>query len=174
MLPSESSTNEYQLRQVASLLWEYRDALDKVLFYLEAQLLFAGSGKSTRLSLIADLMERAAADVGELDLRREVLFAEARGSETSATGSATEINLTQLTEQTGEPWSTIFADHRRHFEATVNQIRSLADQSRQTMGSTLGMIDELVRSTTATDRGYDRRGQAVRTVAAPTFFDGRA
>ncbi len=61
MTSSVLPLTEAQQRTLGSLLWQYRSVLERVEFLLEAQLVFASSGRDKRLSSVADLLEEAVA-----------------------------------------------------------------------------------------------------------------
>ncbi len=150
------------------MLWQYRTVLERVEFLLEAQLMFASTGRDKRLASIADLLENAVATVHELDLRRELLL-----HDDDAASSAVPT-LTELSESSDQPWSSMFAEHQRWFEACVARIQQLLAQSRQTMEGTLDLIDQLVTSERAPSlAGYDRAGKSVRSSASAVLFDSR-
>lgn len=169
MTTSVSPLSEAQLRTLGALLWQYRSGLERVEFLLEAQLVFASSGRDRRLASVADLLEEAAETINELDLRREVLlFDEVRPD-------APIRSLSEIAGMVEEPWSSMFAEHQRWFENCVGRIKMLVDQSRRTMSTTLDLINQLVtnESTPAAD-GYDRSGRTRRSAATAVLFDSRA
>jgi len=167
MMTSTVRLTEAEHRTLGAMLWQYRTVLERVEFLLEAQLMFASSGRDKRLASIADLLEDAVATVSELDLRRELLLHD------DVSGST--ATLAELADEAQQPWSSMFAEHQRWFELCVTRIQQLLTQSRQTMGTTLDLIDQLVSSDhSPTLNGYDRSGRSVRTNAPAVLFDSRA
>lgn len=151
------------------MLWQYRTVLERVEFLLEAQLMFASSGRDKRLASIADLLEDAVATINELDLRRELLLHEA-----DAPAGAAVATLSDLSGSADQPWSSMFAEHQRWFESCVGRIQQLLVQSRQTMEGTLDLINQLVTNERAPALGgYDRTGKTVRSNASAVLFDSR-
>jgi hypothetical protein len=170
MVTSVVRLTEAEQRTLGSMLWQYRSVLERVEFLLEAQLTFASSGRDKRLASIADLLEDAVTKINELDLRREVLL---HGD--SADSNLPTPTLTEISESSEQPWSSMFAEHQRWFELCVERIQQLLAQSRQTMGATLDLINQLVASEqTPTVSGYDRSGRTVRSTAPAVLFDSRA
>lgn len=184
MTSSVVPLTEAQQRSLGSMLWQYRSMLERVEFLLEAQLVFASSGRDKRLASVADLLEEAVGTINELDLRRELLLHEAdteaggaphgdRRSDDYVIGSVP--SLSELAEVAEQPWSSMFLEHQRWFELCVGRIKLLIEQSRQTMGTTLDLIDKLVSSESApTLGGYDRAGRSVRGASPAVLFDSRA
>lgn len=160
---------EAQQRALGSMLWQYRSVLERVEFLMEAQLVFASSGRDKRLASVADLLEEAVGTINELDLRREVLL-----HDDAAPGGAVP-SLTEIAELAEQPWSSMFLEHQRWFELCVGRIQSLTDQSRKTMGTTLDLIGKLVSNEASpTLGGYDRDGRSVRGASPAVLFDSRA
>lgn len=160
---------EAQQRSLGSMLWQYRSALERVEFLLEAQLVFASSGRDKRLASVADLLEEAVATINELDLRRELLLHDDQRQDGSV------ASLSELAETCEQPWSSMFLEHQRWFELCVDRIEMLIEQSRKTMGNTLDLIDKLVTSESAPSLGgYDRDGRTVRGSSPAVLFDSRA
>lgn len=169
MTTSVVPLTEAQQRSLGSMLWQYRSVLERVEFLLEAQLVFASSGRDKRLASVADLLEEAVKTINELDLRREVLLhGEAPASEPAP-------SLSEIAEAAEQPWSSMFLEHQRWFEMCVDRITSLIDQSRKTMGTTLDLIGKLVANESAPVLGgYDRAGRSVRGSSPAVLFDSRA
>lgn len=160
---------EAQQRSLGSMLWQYRSALERVEFLLEAQLVFASSGRDKRLASVADLLEEAVATINELDLRRELLLHD------TGPGDGSVASLSELAEVCEQPWSSMFLEHQRWFELCVGRIKMLIEQSRKTMGNTLDLINKLVTSESAPALGgYDRDGRTVRGSSPAVLFDSRA
>lgn len=169
MTSSVVPLTEVQQRALGSMLWQYRSVLERVEFLLEAQLVFASSGRDKRLASVADLLEEAVATVNELDLGRELLLHdESRPQETVP-------SLSELAAVAEQPWSSMFLEHQRWFELCVGRIKMLIDQSRKTMGTTLDLINKLVTTESAPSLGgYDRDGRTVRGSSPAVLFDSRA
>ena len=169
MTSSVLPLTEAQQRALGSMLWQYRSALERVDFLLEAQLVFASSGRDKRLVSVADLLEEAVGTINELDLRREMLLHD----ESLLDGPVP--SLSELAEVTEQPWSSMFLEHQRWFELCVGRIKMLIEQSRKTMGTTLDLIKQLVTSESAPALGgYDRDGRTVRGSSPAVLFDSRA
>ncbi len=169
MIRSGIRLTEAQQRSLGSMLWQYRAVLERVEFLLEAQLMFASSGRDKRLASIADLLEDAVATINELDLRRELLL-----HEDEAPSGAAPPSLSDLSGSADQPWSSMFAEHQRWFESCVARIQQLLVQSRQTMETTLDLIDQLMSTERAPSLGgYDRMGKTVRSNASAVLFDSR-
>jgi hypothetical protein len=170
MISSVTRLTEAQQRTLGSMLWQYRTVLERVEFLLEAQLMFASSGRDKRLASISDLVEDAVATINELDLRRELLL-----HDETADASQQPPSLSELSEVSEQPWSSMFAEHQRWFELCVGRIQQLLVQSRQTMGTTLDLINQLVSTESAPALGgYDRTGKTVRSTSPAVLFDSRA
>lgn len=170
MMSSAVRLTEAEQRTLGSMLWQYRSALERVEFLLEAQLMFASSGRDRRLASIADLLEDAVTTIHELDLRRELLLH--GDADDARRGVPTLAEISEVSEQ---PWSSMFAEHQRWFERCVERIQLLLTQSRQTMGTTLDMINQLVTNEQSPALGgYDRSGRTVRSSAPAVLFDSRA
>jgi len=194
MTSSVVPLSEAQQRSLGSMLWQYRSVLERVEFLLEAQLVFASSGRDKRLASVADLLEEAVGTINELDLRRELLLHDSRVDEgqtqartTPETSSERAVDrdeayeegsvpsLSELADAAEQPWSSMFLEHQRWFELCVGRIETLIEQSRQTMGTTLDLIDQLVQHESApTLGGYDRDGRTVRASSPAVLFDSRA
>lgn len=171
MASIEGSLTEDQQRELGSLLWRYRSLLGRVEFLLEAQLMFASSGRDNRLAVIADLIDETATAIGELDLRRELLLHGIVDVTTRGPG----ISLTLLADTVDEPWSSMFREQQQWFEQTVKRIQVLTDQSRHSMASTMSLIDQLVNAESpSAANGYDRHGHAQRSSTPAVLFDSRA
>lgn len=169
MTSSVLPLTEAQQRALGSMLWQYRSVLERVEFLLEAQLVFASSGRDKRLASVADLLEEAVDTVNELDLRRELLLHD----ETSPQDQVS--SLSELAAAAEQPWSSMFLEHQRWFELCVGRIQMLVEQSRKTMGTTLDLINKLVTSESAPSLGgYDREGRTVRGSSPAVLFDSRA
>lgn len=154
-------------RQLSQILWAYGDQLRRVEVLLEAQIVFASSGRDGHLGVLADLLSETAAAIGELDLRREVLL--------TPNESGSPVSLSQLIADSDDPWNKILADHRRSLVAAVQRIQYLLDQNRHTMAATLELLSRM--STDLVDTpitGYDRSGQTVRSSSSAVLFDGQA
>lgn len=163
------SLTEADQRTLGAMLWQYRAVLERVEFLLEAQLVFASSGRDKRLAAVSDLLEEAAETVSELDLRRELLL---HGS-SSVEGRVP--SLSDLASVAEQPWSSMFLEHQRWFETCVGRIKALVDQSRRTMGTTLDLINQLVNEESGGSiGGYDRAGRGVRSSSPAVLFDSRA
>lgn len=160
---------EVQQRTLGSMLWQYRAALERVEFLLEAQLVFASSGRDKRLASVSDLLEEAVTTINELDLRRELML------HVPDQPDAQAPSLSELAEVAEQPWSSMFLEHQRWFELCVGRIKMLIEQSRKTMGTTLDLINQLVTSDSAPALGgYDRAGRTVRGASPAVLFDSRA
>lgn len=169
MMSSVVRLTEAEQRTLGSMLWQYRSVLERVEFLLEAQLMFASSGRDKRLASIADLLEDAVTKINELDLRRELLL------HGDGDDGASVPTLSEISEASEQPWSSMFAEHQRWFELCVERIQQLLAQSRQTMGTTLDLIDQLVANEqNPAVGGYDRRGKTVRSTSPAVLFDSRA
>lgn len=169
MTSSVLPLTEAQQRSLGSMLWQYRSVLERVEFLLEAQLVFASSGREKRLASVADLLEEAVETVNELDLRRELLLHDAVGPDGRVP------SLSEVAEVAEQPWSSMFLEHQRWFELCVGRIKMLIDQSRKTMGATLDLINKLVTNDSAPAvGGYDRAGRGVRGASPAVLFDSRA
>jgi hypothetical protein len=170
MMSSVVRLTEAEQRTLGSMLWQYRSVLERVEFLLEAQLMFASSGRDKRLASIADLLEDAVMTINELDLRRELLL----HGDTDDPSRAVPT-LAEISEAAEQPWSSMFAEHQRWFELCVERIQQLLAQSRQTMGTTLDLINQLVTNEQSPALGgYDRNGRSVRSTAPAVLFDSRA
>jgi len=167
MMTSAVRLTEAEHRSLGAMLWQYRTVLERVEFLLEAQLMFASTGRDKRLASIANLLEDAVITVNELDLRRELLLHD---------GSDQPVpTLSELSDEADQPWSSMFAEHQRWFEQCVARIQQLLAQSRQTMGATLDLINQLVSPDQAPSLDvYDRSGKSVRSQAPAVLFDSRA
>jgi len=183
MISSVVPLTEAQQRSLGSLLWQYRSALERVEFLLEAQLVFASSGRDKRLASVADLLEEAVGTINELDLRRELLLHEAQPDPSRRPVERRDgeyelgsvPSLSQLADAAEQPWSSMFLEHQRWFELCVGRIKMLIEQSRQTMGTTLDLIGKLVANEAApTLGGYDSAGRSVRGSSPAVLFDSRA
>ena len=184
MTSSVVPLTEAQQRTLGSMLWQYRSVLERVEFLLEAQLVFASSGRDKRLASVADLLEEAVSTINELDLRRELLLHDADTEPSPPPAGATRTtdyedgsvpSLSDLAEVAEQPWSSMFLEHQRWFELCVDRIKMLIEQSRQTMGTTLDLIDKLVTSESAPALGgYDSAGRSVRGSSPAVLFDSRA
>lgn len=177
MTSSVVPLTEAQQRTLGSMLWQYRAALERVEFLLEAQLVFASSGRDKRLASVADLLEEVVGTINELDLRRELLLhgmmLESSQGEDRPEGAAP--SLSEIAAVIEQPWSSMFLEHQRWFELCVGRITMLIEQSRQTMGTTLDLIGKLVASESAPSLdGYDRAGRTVRGTTPAVLFDSRA
>lgn len=169
MTSSVIPLTEADQRELGAMLWQYRSVLERVEFLLEAQLVFASSGRDKRLASVANLLEEAAETVSELDLRREMLLNE------SAQSDGRVPSLSELASVAEQPWSSMFLEHQRWFELCVGRIKLLVEQSRKTMGTTLDLINQLVHSETGgAVGGYDRTGRTVRSSSPAVLFDSRA
>lgn len=169
MTSSVIPLTEADQRTLGALLWQYRAVLERVEFLLEAQLVFASSGRDKRLASVANLLEEAAETVSELDLRRELLLHE------SVQPDGRVPSLSELASVAEQPWSSMFLEHQRWFELCVGRIKMLVEQSRKTMGTTLDLINQLVHNETGGPVGdYDRSGRAVRSSSPAVLFDSRA
>lgn len=164
-----ANPSDEERRELSSVLWSYRAAIDRVELLLEAQIMFSGAGQSHRLSALADLFDETVLRIGELDLRREVLLCSLTPSRDQGNAS---VSLAELIEFFEEPWSTVFRDHQTWFQQSVQRIRSLTHESRLMMTSTLDLVEKLVNGTSETV-GYDRHGQSLRPAASAVLFDGR-
>lgn len=163
------SLNEDQLRELSSMLWNYRAGLERVEFLLEAQLLFAGTARDDRLGLIADMLNETAMAMGELDLHRELLLGD------EANGAEGVPNLGRLCDEADEPWATVLRDQHRWFTATVDRIGHLIAQSRMTMDTTLDLITQMTSTVAGSPvSGYDSHGQTVRSHTPSLLFEGQA
>ena len=167
MISSAVRLTEAEHRTLGALLWQYRSVLERVEFLLEAQLMFASSGRDRRLASIADLLEEAVATISEFDLRRELLLHDADDP------AAEAPTLSLLAETSEQPWASMFAEHQRWFEACVARLQGLLAQSRQTMGATLDLVNQLVNAERNVG-GYDRTGKSVRAASGSVLFDSRA
>ena len=149
------------------LLWGYRHGLLRVEALLEAQVLLATAGRDDQLGVMADLLEETAAQIGRLDLRREMIFDPAAAPDGPPT-------LRELAGSVDDTWSEMLHDHHRWFEASVARIQQLTDQSRHLQDSTLRLIAQAVGAASeSTVTGYDRTGDAVRSSPGAALFDGR-
>lgn len=172
MAVSEARLTDEQQHQLSEILWGYRNQLKRVEVLLEAQLLFANSGRDTNIGVLADLLDEAALAMGQLDLRREILLGSHHPGDPS---TALALTLTEASERSDEPWADILLDHRQLLLATVQRIQALVDQSRHTMGATLEMITQMANGVLDSPvLGYDRSGQTVRTSSSAVIFDGQA
>ncbi len=157
---------DVQLRELTTLLWDYRSKLDRVEFLLEAQLLFSGAQRTGRLDVIASLLDETATGMAELDLYREVLLSDL-GPE--------PVSLRTLADAVSDPWSTILHDHHVAFSAIIERIELLVDQCRLTMDATLGSLNRVIEFTgQSTVDGYDASGDRVRSRRPAVLFAERA
>lgn len=169
MTSSVVPLTEAQHRTLGSMLWQYRSVLERVEFLLEAQLVFASSGRDQRLASVANLLEEAVETVNELDLRRELLLHASQPTDHRVP------SLAELAAVAEQPWSSMFLEHQRWFELCVGRIKMLLDQSRKTMGTTLDLISKLMADDSAPPLGgYDRAGRTVRSSSRAVLFDSRA
>ncbi len=161
--------SDEERRELSSVLWSYRAAIDRVEMLLEAQIMFSGAGHSHRLSAVADIFDETVLRIGELDLRRELLLCSLAPNPAHESASA---SLSELIDNFEEPWATVFRDHQTWFQQSVQRIRSLTHESRLMMTSTLDLMEKLVNGSSETV-GYDRHGQSLRPAASAVLFDGR-
>lgn len=162
-------------RELNEILWRYRSELRRVEVLLEAQLIFASSGRDQGLGVIADLLDERAQKVGELDLRRELLLHAESTPLARSEASPPLIQLSDEAESDGQTgWAEILRDHHHHLEVTAQRIQALVDQTRHSQAAVLDLIAQMTSAggEPALHR-YDRSGQAVRTAVPAMVFDGK-
>ncbi len=172
MAVSEVRLTDDQQQQLSEILWAYRTQLQRVEVLLEAQLLFANSGRDVHLGVLADLIDEAAVTLSHLDLRRELLVT---ADNPAGGGAAAAPTLAEISDGSSEPWADILQDHRQLRRDLIAAGQTLVAQSRHTMGTTLELITQMTNGVLDSPvLGYDRSGRTVRNTSAAVLFDGQA
>ncbi len=137
------------MSRLGTLLWNYRHALDRLEFCLEAQVRFMTDNDDRWGSHVADLIDEVADRIGILDLERSLLL----GDE--------PMRLNELVGTMPEPWPAILVEHEYELQAAVDRIQRLVARHQLALEEHQAGLDRLseLLAPTATTRTYDRLGR---------------
>ena len=119
--------------EVSTLLWRERQLLDLLLFKLEEEQLVLAAARP-------HLLGPASAEVAQV--LEQISLCESE-REAATRGLAEELGLDgparlgQIVDATEEPWTGIFAEHRRGLVAAVERIRALAAGTKALLAARL-------------------------------------
>ena len=161
------ATVDYQ--RLNSLLWRYRQLLDRFEFLLEIQLLVASSGQRQWQHHMAELFIETADAISELDLERETLF-------------GSDLVLTDHVASAPEPWDEILADQAATLAALSGRVTDLRQRNEVALAEGLAglqsLVDALVASTGVTRPGagpsYGEDGRIRQQSGPSILFNGTA
>ena len=142
--------------QVASLLWQEREILERVLFKLLEEQLVASTGQPRWLAAASNELEAAL-----LDLRRSEVVRAAKVDELAEKrGLPHGVALTQLAEAAPEPWSEILLEHREALRQLAAEIDDATTETRRLLTSGARSVRERLLSLCDAVATYDSRGMA--------------
>lgn len=107
---------------VSTLLWRERQLLDLLLFKLEEEQIVLAADRPHLLGPASAEVAQVLEQIGQCESERE----EATRELASELGLSSPARLAQLIDASPEPWTGIFAEHRKGLTAAVERIRSVA------------------------------------------------
>jgi hypothetical protein len=155
--------------EVSTLLWREREALETLLYALLQEQLIVAAGQTRWLPRANDAVE-----VAVLQLRGTEIL---RAAEVEAVSSdlGTDLpTLAQLASAAGEPWATVFTEHREAMLGLVGEIEQVTDENRRLLAAGARAVRETLLSITQGVDTYDASGHAAPAVNGPVIMDEQA
>jgi hypothetical protein len=140
--------------QVASLLWQEREILERVLFKLHEEQLVAASGQVRWLGAASSELEAALLDVR----RAEVVRAAKVDELAEQRGLPPGIALAQLADAAPEPWDEILLEHRAALRRLAAEIDAATVETRRLLEGGARSVRERLVSLCDAVATYDSRG----------------
>jgi hypothetical protein len=109
-----------------SVLWQERELLGSLLFYLETEQLMLADGRTHWLAHASAEIERTTTALRETEILRAV----AADQVAAELGLGTDPSLSALAEAADEPWRIIFTDQREALISITAQITEMASANR--------------------------------------------
>jgi hypothetical protein len=144
------------MEKLSLVLWRERELLEELHYRLEVEQLVLASGRSRWLAHATRDIDTLLATVRETEMLRAVAADEAA----AASGMSSNPSLASLAESAGEPWTTIFTEHREAFVALTNEITTLADSNRHLISAGYRSARETLMSMGESVDGYAADGSA--------------
>lgn len=162
--------DEGALASLASLLWQERRQLERLLYALTTQQALLMSGRTRWLGHADTDIEVAASTLRD----SEVLRALEMSAICEKLGVDPQITLDELAHAAGEPWTTTLSDHRAALRALAAEIDAAVAENRRLLKAGAKAIGETLSSLTSFSTTYDSHGGAIRRGDGPTFLDEQA
>lgn len=119
--------------EVSTLLWRERQLLDLLLFKLEEEQLVLAASRPHLLGPASAEVAQVLEQISQCESERE---AATRGL-ADELGLEAPARLGQIIEASEEPWTGIFADHRKGLVAAVERIRAMAAGTKALLAARL-------------------------------------
>ncbi len=139
--------------QVASVLWQEREILERVLFKLAEEQLVASTGQARWLSAASNELDEALQDLR----RSEVVRATKVDELAEQRGLPPGVALAQLAEAAPEPWHEILLEHRAALRGLAAEIDAATSETRRLLESGGRLVREQLLSLTDAVTTYDSR-----------------
>ncbi len=114
------------MENLSSILWRERELLELLLFKLEVEQLVLTSGRTQWLPAAAREIESVLEGIREVELLR-ALAVDAVAIQLSLRPAAP---LSEIADASGEPWKSIWLDHRESFTTVATQIAEMSQSNR--------------------------------------------
>ena len=124
--------------EVSTLLWRERQLLELLLFKLEEEQLVLAAARPHLLAPASAEVAQVLEQISECETERE----EATRELADELGLDAPARLGQIVEATEEPWTGIFADHRRGLVTAVERIRTLAAGTKALLAARLAATSD--------------------------------
>ncbi len=139
--------------QIASLLWQEREILERVLFKLIEEQLVARAGQPRWLSAASIELDEALQDLR----RSEVVRAMKVDELAEQRGLPPGVALAQLADAAPDPWNAILLEHRAALRGLAAEIDAATSQTRRLLESGARGARERLLSLTDAVATYDSR-----------------
>lgn len=156
--------------EVSTMLWRERDALQFLLYKLVTEQLIVTSGQARWLAQANEEIEFALEQLRGT----EVLRAAETDALADQLGIPSPATLAQLESVADEPWSTLYAEHRRALLDLMAEISQVTAENRKLLTAGARAVRETLLSVSDTVCTYDSRGAATGTADGPRFMDEQA
>jgi flagellar biosynthesis/type III secretory pathway chaperone len=158
------------LNKLSRVLWQQRQALERLLFRVEVQQLLLAAGRTRWMTAAAADVEHVLDDIRHRELERAVAVVDVAGE---LGLSAHDASLQQLVEAAPEPWNHILTDHRSAFLALTAEVEQTTRHNRELLNRGLAATRDLLASLAGDDapRGYGADGSVARLTPAAHLVD---
>lgn len=162
--------DEGALTSLASILWQERRQLERLLFSLTTQQLLLTAGATRWLGHADTDIEVAGATLRDSEVLRAIEMTVI----CEKLNVSADISLDELAHAAGEPWTTTLHDHRRALTTLTAEIDAIVRENRRLLKAGSKAIGETLSSLTSFSATYDSHGGTARRSDRPTFLDEQA
>ena len=119
--------------EVSTLLWRERQLLDLLVFKMEEEQLILAASRPHLLGPASAEVAQVLEQISQCEAERELATRELA----SELGIGSPARLAEIVEASEEPWTGIFAEHRKGLVSAVSRIKVLATETKALLATRL-------------------------------------